>query len=54
MATHSSIVGGYQEALVVKNPPANADVRDPRNPVDRGVWRAKVHEVAKSGTRLSN
>ena len=24
------------------------------NPVDRGVWRAEVHRVAKSGTRLSD
>ena len=24
------------------------------NPMDRGAWRAIVHEVAKSWTRLSN
>ena len=24
------------------------------NPVDRGVWWATVHEVTKSGTRLSD
>ena len=24
------------------------------NPADRGAWRATVHEVAKSWTRLSN
>ena len=24
------------------------------NPMDRGAWWATVHEVAKSGTRLSN
>ena len=23
------------------------------NPMDKGAWRAAVHEVAKSGTRLS-
>ena len=34
-------------ALVIENPPANADVRDPRNPMDRGAWRVTVHEVAK-------
>ena len=25
-----------------------------RNPMDRGAWRAMVHEVAKSQTRLNN
>ena len=25
-----------------------------RLPMDRGAWRAAVHGVAKSGTRLSN
>ena len=25
-----------------------------RNPMDRGVWQATVHGVAKSQTRLSN
>ena len=25
-----------------------------QNPMDRGVWRAAVHAVAKSQTRLSN
>ena len=24
------------------------------NPMDRGAWRARVHEVAKSWTQLSN
>ena len=67
-----------QVALLVKNPPANAeDVRDvgsvPRwerspggwhgnplqysclkNPMNRGAWRATVHGVAKSQTRLSD
>ena len=61
--------------LVVKNPTANADVRDEglipglgrfpegghgnplqysclENSMDRGVWRATVHGVAKSQTRL--
>ena len=26
----------------------------PENPMDRGAWRATVHRVAKSQTRLSN
>ena len=26
----------------------------PENPTDRGAWRATVHGVAKSQTRLSN
>ena len=66
----------FQEALVVKNPPATSgDVRDvgsilglgrfpgggngnplqyscPENPTDRGDWRATVHGVSKSWTRL--
>ena len=67
---------GFQVALVVKNPPANAgDVRETgstpgsgrcpgggngnplwylclENPMDRGAWRAAVHGVAQSQTRL--
>ena len=63
-----------QEALVVKNPPANAGfIRDAglilgsgsgpgngtpfqylclENPPDRGAWRAIIHGVTKSWTRL--
>ena len=67
--------GASQVVLVVKNSPANADIRDVgsipgsgrspggehgnalqysclENPVDRGAWRATVHGVAKSQTRL--
>ena len=66
-----------QEALLVKNSPANAgDSRDSgsipglgrspgegydnpfqyfclENPMDRGAWRAIVHGVAESQTRLN-
>ena len=54
-----------QVVLVIKNPPANAgDSRDPENgnpllcsclekPMDRGAWRATVHGVTKSWSRLS-
>ena len=50
----------------VQNPPAKRETcvqslgwDDPRyscleNPVDRGAWRATVHGVTKSLTRLSN
>ena len=54
MATHSSIVGDYQVALVVKNPPANADVGDPRNPVEGESGGRQSLRSHKSGTRLSN
>ena len=63
--------------LVVKNPPASAEVRDAglvpgwgrspgegngypvqysflENSIDREVWWATVHAVAKSQTRLSD
>ena len=26
----------------------------PENPMDRGAWWATVHEIAKSGTRMSD
>ena len=60
---HKYVFGwASQVALVVKNPPANADVRGfkpwvgeipwRRNPMDRGAWWAMVHMVAKSQTGL--
>ena len=58
------ILGAFQVALGVKNPPANAG-RSPggeqgsslqcsclEHPMDRGACRATVHSVAQSRTRL--
>jgi hypothetical protein len=54
---------GSQVALVVKNPPANASREGNgtplqysclENPMDGGAWKAAVHGVAKSWTRLSD
>ena len=47
---------------LVENPPAMQETPVQflgwdyawRIPMDRGAWQATVHEVAKSGTRLSN
>ena len=49
MATHPSILGNIPWVF------CNSHAMDIlENPMDGGSWRATVHEVAKSQTRLSN
>ena len=52
MATHSSILAW--RIPWTEDPGESHGQRNLENPMDRGAWRATVHEVAKSQTQLSN
>ena len=41
-----------QEDLLEEGMATHSSILAWRNPMDRGVWRATVHSVAKSWTRL--
>ena len=43
-----------QEGPLEKEMAAHSSILAWRNPMDRGAWRATVHGVAKSWTRLSD